>query len=68
MENNNKEEITYTAAVQELEAIVQKMQSPECDIDNLARYTARSMELLKICREKLTRTDEELKKCLGELG
>jgi exodeoxyribonuclease VII small subunit len=61
-------EITYNAAISELEAIIQKMQSPDCDIDNLSKYAARSIELLKICRDKLTKTDDELKKCLQELG
>lgn len=64
MENK---EITYSAAIAELESLVRKMQSDECDIDHLADYTKRSLELLRICREKLTRTDEELKKCLAEL-
>lgn len=61
-------EITYNAAITELEAIIQKMQSADCDIDNLSKYAARSIELLKLCRSKLTTTDEELKKCLQELG
>lgn len=59
---------TYAQAIAELESILARMQSPECDIDNLARYTARAIELLKQCRAKLTKTDEELKKSLGTLG
>lgn len=58
---------TYTEAIRELEEIVRKMQSDECDIDSLAGYTRRALELLKFCKEKLTKTDEELKKCLEEL-
>lgn len=68
MEDNNMEEMSYGKAVAELEAIVRKMQSDNCDIDDLAALTARSLELLKICRMKLTSTDEKLKKCLEELG
>ncbi len=64
MEENNK--LTYTQAVNELEEIVRKMQSPDCSIDNLSKYTARSLELLKVCKTKLTTTDEELKKILAE--
>lgn len=62
------EEPTYSQAIAELESILARMQSPDCDIDNLARYAARAIELLKQCRAKLTKTDEELKKSLETLG
>ena len=68
MENQEIEKMTYTQAVNELEEIVKKMQSPECSIDNLSQYTARSLQLLKLCKEKLTKTDEELKKVLNEMS
>jgi len=58
---------TYAQAIAQLEAIVRKMQADDCDIDNLAAYTARSLQLLKFCKERLTRTDTELKKLLEEL-
>ena len=58
----------YNSAVTELEQILQKMQSPECDIDKLSEYTARALHLLKFCKEKLTTTDEELKKTLEALS
>ena len=63
----NPEEITYTQAVERLEAILARMQSNDCDIDSLSKYTTEAMPLLKICREKLTRTDEEVRRCLEEL-
>ena len=58
-------ETTYTAALQELEALVGKMQSPDCDIDRLSGYTARALALLRFCKDK---TDEEIRKCLDELN
>ncbi|MGL4292424.1 MAG: exodeoxyribonuclease VII small subunit [Bacteroidales bacterium] len=60
-------EIPYSDAVRELEEIVRKLQSNDCEIDKLREYTARSVELLRICKEKLFRTDEELKKLLEEI-
>lgn len=60
-------QLTYSEAVKELEDIVQKMQSPDCSIDNLAKYTKRSAELLKICKDKLTATDQEVKKIIQQL-
>ena len=68
MENQEIENLTYTQAVNELEEIVKKMQSPDCSIDNLSQYTARSLQLLKVCKAKLTATDQELKKVLDEMS
>ncbi|MBQ9584614.1 MAG: exodeoxyribonuclease VII small subunit [Muribaculaceae bacterium] len=68
MDVQDVSKMTYSQAVAELEEIVKKMQSPECSIDNLSQYTARSLELLKVCKAKLTATDEELKKVLAEMS
>ena len=68
MEPQDITKMTYTQAITELEEIVKKMQSPECSIDNLSQYTASSLELLKVCKAKLTATDEELKKVLNEMS
>lgn len=62
------EDLSYTKAMQELESIVAKMQSDNCDIDSLANYTKRAAELIKYCREKLFTTDEEVKKCIESLS
>lgn len=62
------EQLSYAKAISELEAIVAKMQSDECDIDSLAGYTSRALELLKFCKEKLFTTDQEVKKCLEALS
>ncbi len=60
-------EKSYDEAVSELEEIVTKLQSNDCEIDKLREYTARSVELLRLCKEKLYKTDEELKKLLEEI-
>jgi len=44
------------------------MQRDDCDIDNLAGYTSRALELLRYCKEKLFTTDQEVKKCLEALS
>ena len=61
-------DLTYTKAMQELDAIVAKMQSENCDIDALSDSTKRAAELIKYCREKLFTTDEEVKKCIETLN
>lgn len=62
------EKLTYAEAVKELEEIVARMQSDNCDIDKLSAYTRRAIELLRLCRERLTATDKEIQKCLEELS
>ena len=62
-----KKPSTYSEAVSELEEIVKQMQSNECSIDNLSELTTRSLELLQFCKDKLTKTDEELKKIFANL-
>lgn len=59
--------MTYNQEISELEEIVRKMQAEDCDIDDLATYTARSLDLLKMCKNKLLKTDQELQKILEEL-
>lgn len=60
-------DITYSQALAELEQIVRTIQDENCDIDKLSTYTARAVQLMKICKEKLFKTDQELKSCLEEL-
>lgn len=64
----DKKVMRYSEAIAELEAITAKMQSPECDIDSLAALTSRALELLKICKDKLFKTDEEVRRCLETLS
>ena len=59
-------EINYEAALAELKTIVSKMENDELDIDQMSVKLRRAQELLKLCRDKLTKTDEEIKKILAE--
>lgn len=59
-------EIKYEQAVSELEEIVEKMENDELDIDQLSEQLKRAKELVKLCKDKLTKTDEEIKKLLEE--
>lgn len=67
MEEEKKLPESYAQAIAELNAIVAKMQNNECDIDNLAAYTERSLQLLRYCKDKLTKTDKQLKRLLEDL-
>lgn len=61
-----EKKINYEAALSELEEIVNKMENDEFDIDQLSANLKRAQTLIKLCRDKLTKTDEEIKKLLGE--
>lgn len=56
----------YEKAVCELEEIVDKMERDELDIDQLSEQLKRAKVLVKFCKDKLTKTDEEIKKLLSE--
>ncbi len=60
-----KQEPKYEEAFAELQAIVSKMESNELDIDQLTVQLKRAQQLIKLCRDKLTKTDEEIKKILS---
>ena len=59
-------EIKYEAALAELQAIVRKMENDELDIDQMSEQLKRAQQLIKLCKDKLTKTDEEIKKILAE--
>ena len=61
-----KEEPNYEEAYQELQTIVRHMENDDLDIDQLAVQLKRAQQLIKLCKEKLTKTDEEIKKILSE--
>ena len=61
-----KEEINYEKAVGELEEIVRKMENDQLDMDSLTQKLRRAQTLIRFCKDKLTKTDEEIKKILEE--
>ena len=56
----------YEEAFAELQAITHKMENDELDIDQMSEQLKRAKELTKLCKDKLTKTDEEIKKILAE--
>ena len=61
-----KEELKYEQAYQELQTIVRRMENDELDIDQMSEQLKRAQQLIKLCKDKLTKTDEEIKKTLAE--
>lgn len=56
----------YEEALRQLEEIVRKMEDDELDVDSLAEQLKKAQELIKLCKDKLTKTDEEIKKLLEQ--
>jgi exonuclease VII small subunit len=59
-------DIKYEEAVRQLEAIVDKMERGELDIDSMAAQLKQAQELVKLCKQKLKRTDDEIQKLLNK--
>jgi exodeoxyribonuclease VII small subunit len=50
----------YEEALAQLETIVRKMEANELDIDEIAAQLKTAQRLIKLCRDKLTKTEAEL--------
>lgn len=61
-----KKNINYEEAVRQLEDIVSKMENDELDIDQLSAQLKRAKQLAKLCKDKLTKTDAEIRKLLED--
>ncbi len=61
------EKISFNQSLAELEKILAELRSDQCDVDTLAARTRRAVELLTLCRSRLTATEEELRTILASL-
>ena len=61
-----EKETKYEAAYAELQGIVRQMEGEEIDIDQMAEAVKRAQELIKLCKDKLTKTDENIRKILAQ--
>lgn len=61
------EKINYTDAFEELKVIVTEIEQGEISVDELSIKVKRATELIKICKLKLTTTEEDVNKILKEL-
>ena len=58
--------MNYEEAVQQLESSVQRMENDELDIDELTTERKKAQQLIKMCKAKLTKVDEDIKKILSQ--
>lgn len=57
----------YTSAFAELQQIVGEIEEGEISVDDLAEKVKRAASLIKICKNKLTATSEDVNRILKEL-
>ena len=61
-----KEKISYDDAVIEIEAILEKIEGGSLGVDELTDKVSRVTELLKICRDRLHKTETQISKILDQ--
>lgn len=59
---------TYTDAFDELQAIVNEIESGEITVDDLAEKVKRASLLIDVCKAKLNATEEEVNNLLDGLA
>ena len=62
----SNEEMKYEAAFAQLQEIVRKMENDEYSIDEIAVQLKEAQRLIKFCKDKLTKTEEEILKIQSE--
>lgn len=59
--------IPYDKAFNELQQIVADLEDGEISVDQLSEKVKRASELIQICKQKLSTTEEDVSKILKEL-
>ena len=59
-------DVNYEEAVRQLEDIVEKMERGELDVDSMASRLQQAQGLIKLCKQKLKHTDDEIQKLLSD--
>lgn len=62
-----KVKFSYKNAITEIEGILEKMENEDLDVDVLSHQVKRVSHLIKLCREKLRKTEQEVEKILDEM-
>lgn len=63
-----KENLSYTEAFEQLQTIVKQMEQADISIDDLSENIKTATKLIKVCKDKLTKTEEEVNKTISELS
>lgn len=58
---------TYREAIEEIEEILGNVEKGDLEVDDLVDKVKKVTELLKFCKDKLYKTQEEVEKALKEM-
>lgn len=61
------QELTFGQSLEEIESIVERIESEDVDIDQLAEELQRAAELLEVCRSKIRKAELEVKHIVERL-
>ncbi|MFH1519876.1 MAG: exodeoxyribonuclease VII small subunit [Candidatus Omnitrophota bacterium] len=61
-----KKSIKYSEAVEELNEILSGLESERVDVDDVAVKVKKAIELIKLCRERIEKTELEVIKIVKE--
>ncbi|RDI41198.1 exodeoxyribonuclease VII small subunit [Falsibacillus pallidus] len=64
----NDDKLTFEQAMEQLEAIVQKLEDGEVELEEAITIYQKGMELSKLCHDKLKSVENQLTKVLTEDG
>jgi exodeoxyribonuclease VII small subunit len=53
-------ELNYEAALKQLEEAVGRMERGEMNLDAMGKEIKNAQQLIKLCKDKLTKTEEEI--------
>lgn len=65
--SEKKEEIGFEEAMKQLAAILEKLEGDESDLDKLTARVKEASELVKLCKERIQKTEMEVTRILEEL-
>ncbi len=60
-----EENMTYSEAIAEVEALIKKMEQPDNNLENLTSQVKRASELLNYCKSQLILTKNEVENLTG---
>ena len=61
-----RKDLKYEEAMTTLEQIVVRMENNELDLDTMSEELKKAQQLIKLCKDKLTKTDQEIRKIINE--
>ena len=66
-ETERPEELSFSESLEEIEAIVERIEAEDVDIDRLAEELQRAAGLLEVCRAKIRKAELEVKQIVETL-